>query len=125
MESGSLGQFNKGKDLYLAHFDLKTDIDDAHAAAAVATMLADKRFTGVSYHAVAGTYGMLWNVLMATENREHRAFYHTGNGIHFLGVYPHSQVVIVHRVDTEKPYQFNQQNFYQMINKVWGAYSGN
>jgi CubicO group peptidase (beta-lactamase class C family) len=67
-------------------------------------------------------YGMMWFVLMETETREHRAFYHTGNGVHFLGVYPHSNVVIVHRVDTEKAYRFTQQDFYVMINKVWGAY---
>lgn len=52
-----LGKFNKDKDLYLAHFDLKTDVDDVHSAAAVATMLADKRFDNVTYHAVAGAYG--------------------------------------------------------------------
>lgn len=57
-EAELLGQFNKDKDLYLANFDLKTDVDDAHAAAAVATMLADERFKGVTFHAVAGTYGV-------------------------------------------------------------------
>jgi hypothetical protein len=55
--SESLGQFNKQQDLYLAHFDSKTDVDDIHSVAAVATMLADSRFAGVSYHAVAGAYG--------------------------------------------------------------------
>lgn len=53
-----LGRFDRDKDLYLAHFDLKTDVDDVHAAAGVATMLADPRFSKVRYHAVAGTYGM-------------------------------------------------------------------
>lgn len=52
-----LGKFNKAHDLFLAHFDSKTDVDDIHSVAAVATMLADKRFAGVSYHAVAGAYG--------------------------------------------------------------------
>lgn len=52
-----LGKFNKDKDLYLAHFDLKTDVDDIHSVAAVATMLADERFDKVTYHAVAGAYG--------------------------------------------------------------------
>lgn len=54
----TLGRFSKEQDLYLAHFDLKTDVDDIHSVAAVATMLADPRFAGVSYHAVAGAYGM-------------------------------------------------------------------
>lgn len=56
-ESEYLGNFNIDKDLYLAHFDSKTDVDDILSVAAVATMLADKRFTGVTYHAVAGAYG--------------------------------------------------------------------
>lgn len=53
-----LGKFNKKQDLLLAHFDSKTDVDDIHSVAAVATMLADPRFAGVSYHAVAGAYGI-------------------------------------------------------------------
>jgi len=53
-----LGRFQKTQDLYLAHFDLKTDVDDIHSVAAVATMLADRRFAEISYHAVAGAYGI-------------------------------------------------------------------
>jgi hypothetical protein len=56
-DSETLGKFSIDKDLYLAHFDLKTDVDDAHSVAAVATMLADPRFEGVKYHTVAGAYG--------------------------------------------------------------------
>ncbi|MEM8946278.1 MAG: hypothetical protein AAGD11_13980 [Planctomycetota bacterium] len=56
-DSSRLGQFDKQRDLYLAHFDLKTDVDDVHSVAAVATMLADRRFAGVNYLAVAGAYG--------------------------------------------------------------------
>ncbi|MCF7807797.1 MAG: hypothetical protein K9M49_07140 [Candidatus Marinimicrobia bacterium] len=56
-ESEYLGKFNIERDLYLAHFDLKTDVDDIHSAAAVVTMLADERFDKVNYHAVAGAYG--------------------------------------------------------------------
>jgi hypothetical protein len=52
-----LGKFDRDKDLYLAHFDLKTDVDDVHSVAGVATMLADPRFSMIRYHAVAGTYG--------------------------------------------------------------------
>lgn len=52
-----LGRFDRDKDLYLAHFDVKTDVDDVHSVAAVATMLADPRFSEVRYHAVAGAYG--------------------------------------------------------------------
>ena len=37
----TLGRFSKEQDLFLAHFDSKTDVDDIHSVAAVATMLAD------------------------------------------------------------------------------------
>ena len=57
-EPDLLGKFNRDKDLYLAQFDVKTDVDDVHSVAAVATMLADPRFSKVRYHAVAGTYGI-------------------------------------------------------------------
>jgi hypothetical protein len=53
-----LGRFDRDKDLYLAHFDVKTDVDDVHSVAGVATMLADPRFSKIRYHAVAGTYGI-------------------------------------------------------------------
>ncbi|MEM6782789.1 MAG: hypothetical protein AAF624_03535 [Bacteroidota bacterium] len=55
---GLLGRFEVDQDLFLAQFDLKTDVDDAHSVAGVATMLADPRFAGVAYRAVAGAYGM-------------------------------------------------------------------
>ncbi|MGM8228672.1 carbohydrate-binding protein [Cellvibrio sp. ARAG 10.3] len=52
-----LGKFNINKDLLLAHFDQKPDLDDVHAVAALATMLRDQRFRTIKYHAVAGTTG--------------------------------------------------------------------
>jgi hypothetical protein len=57
-EPDLLGRFDRDKDLYLAHFDVKTDVDDVHSVAGVATMLADPRFSKVRYHAVAGAYGI-------------------------------------------------------------------
>ncbi|MEP1445446.1 MAG: hypothetical protein ABJK37_04915 [Paraglaciecola sp.] len=56
-EHWQLGQFNLDKDLLLAQFDSKTDVDDIHSIAATATMLADKRFQKLNYVAVAGAYG--------------------------------------------------------------------
>jgi hypothetical protein len=53
-----IGRFNTETDLFLAHFDSKTDVDDIHSIAGVATMLADERFSEVQYHAVAGAYGI-------------------------------------------------------------------
>lgn len=61
LETSSIKQtarFNIEKDLYLAQFDCKTDIDDIHSIAGVATMLSDSRLSNVKYHAVAGTYGI-------------------------------------------------------------------
>ena len=66
-------------------------------------------------------YGMLWNVLIPNQNRKSKSFFHTGMGIHMLGVYPDSNVVLVHRVNTEKDYKFHEGHFYQMISKVWSA----
>jgi hypothetical protein len=51
------GKFNIKKDLLLLHYDFKTDVDDLHSVAAFATLLAHPKYTGLNYHAVAGTYG--------------------------------------------------------------------
>lgn len=53
-----LGHFNLSHDLFLAQFDSKTDVDDIHTIAAVATMLRHPDFSEVNYHAVAGAYGI-------------------------------------------------------------------
>lgn len=52
------GGFNIEKDLLLVHFDCKTDVDDLHSAAALATLLSGSKFSKIRYHAVAGTYGI-------------------------------------------------------------------
>ena len=56
--SANQGRFNIEKDLLLAQFDCKTDVDDVHAAAALITLLSNSNFSKVKYHAVAGTYGI-------------------------------------------------------------------
>lgn len=50
-------RFDLNKDHLFTFFDSKTDVDDIHTIAGLATVLADKRFNQISYHAVAGTYG--------------------------------------------------------------------
>jgi len=55
--TGTLGKFDKSKDLFLAFYDNKPDADDIHSQAGVATLLADRRFAGVDFYAVLGTYG--------------------------------------------------------------------
>jgi hypothetical protein len=52
------GRFNIEKDLLLAQFDCKTDVDDLHSAAALSMLLANSSFSKIKYHAVAGTYGI-------------------------------------------------------------------
>jgi hypothetical protein len=56
--SNVIGKFNADKDLFIAQFDCKTDVDDLHSIAGVATMLADHRIKNVNFHAVAGSYGI-------------------------------------------------------------------
>ncbi|MEM9665588.1 MAG: serine hydrolase [Bacteroidota bacterium] len=68
-------------------------------------------------------YGMLWYVLRANEERATKSFYHTGTGIHMLGVYPGSDLVFVHRVDTEQPTDFTPDRLYRIIDLVFGARS--
>lgn len=66
-------------------------------------------------------YGMLWNVINKNEERTSSSFYHTGTGIHMLGVYPASKLVMVHRVDTENDYHFPKENLYKIISLVFSA----
>jgi hypothetical protein len=52
------GSFNTEKDLLLVQFDCKTDVDDIHTMAALATLMADSCFTNIKFHVVTGTYGI-------------------------------------------------------------------
>ena len=56
----SYGQsaFNSEKDILLAQFDCKTDVDDLHSVAAFVTLMSHPDFSTVNYYAVAGTYGI-------------------------------------------------------------------
>jgi hypothetical protein len=74
IEPDLLGRFDRHKDLFLAHFDAKTDVDDIHSVAALATMLADPRFSEVNYHAVAGTYGIQEGLYVPAEELFDLAF---------------------------------------------------
>jgi CubicO group peptidase (beta-lactamase class C family) len=66
-------------------------------------------------------YGMLWRVLYPNAERSNLSFFHTGAGVHMLGVYPGSNLVLVHRVDTESDYNFPMSNIYKMISLVFGS----
>jgi hypothetical protein len=54
----SIGKFNVEKDLLLAQFDCKTDVDDLHTVAAFSTLMSQPTFSNVNFHAVTGTYGI-------------------------------------------------------------------
>lgn len=60
-------------------------------------------------------YGMLWYVRIPDENTVRNSFYHTGLGMHMLGVYPDSKLVFVHRVDTENSFDYNHSDLIKMI----------
>lgn len=51
-------RFNSDTDLLLVNFDCKTDVDDLHTVAALATLMSNAEFSKINYHAVAGTYGI-------------------------------------------------------------------
>ena len=51
-------KFDRDNDLLLVQYDCKTDVDDLHSIAAFASIIADPPFSNISYHAVAGAYGI-------------------------------------------------------------------
>jgi len=57
-KTSKAGSFDLDKDLLLAHYDSKTDVDDLHSVAALMTILSDIKYAKINYHAVAGTYGI-------------------------------------------------------------------
>ena len=67
--------------------------------------------------------GMLWGVVLARDDSGLNSFYHTGAGMHMLGVYPSSELVLVHRVDTENEYSLQGDDLYKMIDLVFNAKS--
>jgi len=50
-------RFKQNTDLLLVHFDSKTDVDDVHTMAALATLLNHSSYIDLNYHTVAGAYG--------------------------------------------------------------------
>ena len=82
----TLGQFTIGRDLFLAQFDSKTDVDDLHSVAGVATMLRSPAFAGVDYHAVAGAYGIQEGLYVPAPRLFERAF-----GPHWSDAHQHRE----------------------------------
>lgn len=55
--AGQDGAFNREKDLLLAQYDCKTDVDDLHSAAALASLMLHPEYSNINYHVVGGSYG--------------------------------------------------------------------
>lgn len=66
-------------------------------------------------------YGQLWDVLIPDEGDERASFYHTGVGVHMLGVYPKYGLVMVHRVNTEQRFEFDDGDLYRVIRAMHAA----
>jgi hypothetical protein len=64
---------------------------------------------------------MLWDVLVPDAGESRPSFYHTGVGVHMLGVYPRHKLVLVHRVNTEQAYRFDEAALNRMIRLVHAA----
>lgn len=58
-------------------------------------------------------YGYMWNILPMDETLG-RCFLHTGNGVHLLAIFPDIKLVMVHRVDTTRPYDFDTRRLFQL-----------
>lgn len=65
-------------------------------------------------------YGMLWVVRVDEEGRM-TSFHHTGLGMHFLGVYPSGNLVIVHRVDNESDHDFRSSDLPRLFGVLFGG----
>jgi CubicO group peptidase (beta-lactamase class C family) len=66
-------------------------------------------------------YGMLWYVLTDSKTQKSHPFFHTGAGVHMLGVYPASKLVLVHRVNTEAKHSFKTFHLYKILDLVFAA----
>ena len=66
-------------------------------------------------------YGMLWYVLVQNEYRTSTSYFHTGVGVHMLGIYPELKMVLVHRVDTENDFSYEKRDFYKMLDLVFDS----
>jgi len=74
------------------------------------------------YNAEYGlAYGMLWYVVMPEDDTERNSFFHTGAGIHMLGIYPDMNLVFVHRVDTENTSSYKRSDLIEMLGLLFDS----
>lgn len=69
-------------------------------------------------------YGMLWDVIVPPNAETTPSFFHTGVGVHMLGIYPQHKLVMVHRVDTENAFSFHDGDLYRVIRLMHEARLG-
>jgi len=66
-------------------------------------------------------YGYMWNVLLGDRTETGGGFLHTGAGVHMLAVFPDFNLVLVHRVETEEPYDFTTGHLIRLLDLVFAA----
>lgn len=65
--------------------------------------------------------GILWSVIVSKDDTKRNSFFHSGVGIHCLGVYPNLDMVFVHRVDTENKSNYNEGDFFKMLDFMYDS----
>ena len=70
----STSRFDVQKDLLLAHYDCKTDVDDLHLIAAFRSLLSLSAFKDLNFHVVTGAYGTQEGLYVPPESLLDKAF---------------------------------------------------
>ncbi len=70
----STSRFDVHKDLLLAHYDCKTDVDDLHSIAAFRSLLSLSAFKDLNFHVVTGAYGTQEGLYVPPESLLDKAF---------------------------------------------------
>ena len=65
-------------------------------------------------------YGYMWMV-MADGTGFDGGFYHTGLGVHLLGVVPDQKLVLVHRVDTSRDFDITWEEIFTLVGMIVAA----
>jgi CubicO group peptidase (beta-lactamase class C family) len=65
-------------------------------------------------------YGYLWRIIPEEAGLGH-GFYHAGLGVHLLAVLPDQKLVLVHRVDTDRPFDIRWSQIRRLMEMIVGA----
>ena len=77
------------------------------------TAISDKEFPG-------DPYGYLWRIIPEASGLG-TGFYHTGLGVHLLAVLPDLDLVLVHRVDTDKDFDITWTQIRRLLEMILTA----